>query len=86
MSFLESLSITEIAPVTSPSVIKFILTFIFFKLSIIFLCLGRSNTQAVNLSGVEFFASANNDMFFSTELSKSNKFFGKFDPMAIFSI
>ena len=86
MSIGELLSITEIVPATSPSEINFIFTFNAFKSSIIFLCLSLFSIQAVSLSGVVFFASANIDIFFLTPLSKSNRFFGKLAPTAIFSM
>ena len=57
-------SATEIAPDTSPSVIKFIFTFNDSKVLIIKLCLGRLRTHAVNLLGLVFFASDNNAIFF----------------------
>ena len=41
------------------------------------LCLGRSKMHAVSLSGEIFLASDNNLIFFSTEKSKSIRFFGR---------
>ena len=74
------------APAISPSVIKLMLTFNLFNSLIILSCLDRFKTQALISEIFFFFALASKLIFFSTLLSKSIKFFGRFDPITIFSM
>ena len=55
---------TKITPETSPSVIKLILTPKDFNAFTILSCLGLFKMQAVNLSGVVFFAFDKSSIFF----------------------
>ena len=54
--------------------------------SIISLCLSLFRIHAFSSDIFLFFALANNLIFFSTPLSRSIKFLGKFDPITIFSM